>query len=158
MMRTIGLLLALTLLPMLTTPAHADAPQAQEMIEIPTPPAPPAPSPQPYRALMLDVPEHTERNWGLFSGGIILFSTTWTATIVPGTIFAPIFEIPIAGPIWAATGSPPWVSFLLVSDAIAQASGLAMMIAGAATHKTVPAKRQLTLVPLAAGVALRGTF
>jgi hypothetical protein len=139
-----------------------------------TPPPPPAPvvaapvllqPPPGWRYQLLDAPPTTEKRWGLFIAGIVTFTVLWAANLQAGIptgewrldipLFGPLFELSRIGD---GGGFAGFFDLLLVSDAALQIGGLAMMIAGATTSRTKPGRQRIELVPLGAGVALRGAF
>jgi hypothetical protein len=117
---------------------------------------------------------------GLVIGGAITFGTTWLLSAVTagmvmdngseedGERFAPLFA-PVVGPFiaMATTNSEGVGTLVLAIDGIAQAGGLAMLIAGCAAQKSVfvrtgPMGEQMTITPMigkdANGFALTGSF
>ena len=129
--------------------------------------APPAAAPPAWRYQLTEAPPVRERRWELFTAGMVIFSCAWVANLQAGIATQEGFlDLPLVGPLLEAAriggGGNPFVGmvdFFLVTDALVQMGGLAMVIAGAATHHDVHRHQQrLELVPLAAGAALRGTF
>jgi len=162
----------------------AEVPPAPVAQPAPPQPAPPQPAPPPpvivpppsqtalppappgWRYQLTAAPLEHPRRWDLFTAGIVTFSGAWTATLMAGIpTFEVYLDIPLVGPLLEAarfgSAGDPLVGlfdWLLVSDALAQLGGVAMLIAGPATRKNKPAAPRLELVPLGAGVALRGAF
>jgi hypothetical protein len=160
----------------------AEIPPAPVAQPAPQPPAPPStvptvsvpppsptvlpPAPPGWRYQLTGAPLEHPRRWDLFTAGIVTFSGAWTATLMAGIpTFEVYLDIPLVGPLlemsrFGSAGDPlvGLFDWLLISDALAQIGGVAMLIAGPATRKSKPAAPRLELVPLGAGVALRGAF
>jgi hypothetical protein len=109
--------------------------------------------------------------YGLMAAGIAVLGSLWMISLSTGLLAERNeLAIPIAGPILTAVdlghdhtswdGGRNMVIGVLVLDAVAQAGGLAMAIAGGASRKLVP-KRQpyphypVTLQPYGAGLSGR---
>jgi len=126
------------------------------------PPPPPGyypPPPQPYYAPPLEQPKftyHTEERprWGLVVAGAVLFGSVYVPTAVFGGSYGDYgYIIPIVGPFFELTSSTDpadrAANAFLVLNALAQATGVALFIAGFAAKKKVLVTDQLAIVPAA---------
>jgi hypothetical protein len=145
-------------------------------------PAPPLPTPPPpliaptpgYTPPYIPPPsyhEEVQRQYGLMSAGLVIFTGAWTLTSIYGYVSNNgVFAVPILGPvIWAAQQNVDqsdvggrMATMGLVVDTLVQAGGLAMAIVGAATKHKVKVRDRLTIAPSAspqgASVALSSRF
>ena len=177
------LLLAVTLLaaslataqePLAPAVEQADDAEAPPAIPPPTPEAPAtrrpalqllAPPPPGWSYRVVDGPPARVRRWGLFTAGMVTFSVAWAANLQAGISTGQIFvDVPLIGPLLELTnmsGGDPivgWIDFMLVSDALVQMGGLAMVIASAKRYENKPGGQRIELVPYGAGAAIRGSF
>jgi hypothetical protein len=123
---------------------------------------PPAPAGYGYR--ISDGPPIMEKRWGLFSAGVILLSVGWCANLTAGIPTGEWrLDVPLIGPLLeierlgSGDGIIAFLDLTLITDAAVQVAGLAMMIAGGTTTHG-KRMQKLELVPLGAGIALRGAF
>ena len=110
-------------------------------------------------------PSAPQKRWGLFTAGIVMLSVSWCANLQAGIPTGEWrLDVPLIGPLLEierlTSGDPmvAWIDFMLVTDAVVQLGGLALMIAGGTTYKHKPAQQRIQLVPLASGAAIRRTF
>lgn len=124
------------------------------------------PPPQPgWRYRVTDSPPTTHRRWDLITAGLVTFSVAWCANLQAGVATQEWrLDVPMLGPLLEiqriGNDSPlaGFVNLMLVSDAVVQIGGFAMIIAGARSHETKLGRQRIELVPLGAGAAVRGSF
>jgi hypothetical protein len=93
----------------------------------------------------------TKPRLGLVIGGAVLFGVTWLCSAAGGGIAsaagdtkADLMLIPVAGPFALIPSGSATGDFFLVLDGIAQAGGIAMLVAGLAAPKTVALRNDLS--------------
>jgi hypothetical protein len=163
-------------------PSPAAAPVAPPQVTpVPPPPpryyyyqpyAPPPYAPPRYlRAPVLSYHEVERPRYGLMTGGLVTFGVSWSLTALIGYLANENrVAIPIVGPLLVAHSldTDPWNAgnragvVFLVFDSLIQTAGVAMAIAGAATHRRVRIYDRVAVVPAAlpagVGVAAAGHF
>ncbi|HEX9101741.1 MAG TPA: hypothetical protein VF997_06035 [Polyangia bacterium] len=161
-------------------PAVAQADDAEVPPTTPptTPPPAPVVAPQPPRVPLLlsppqgwryqvvDGPPTRTRHDGLIIAGAVMFSVGWVANLQAGIPTGQwLLDVPLFGPLMELANIPTdsqpfsgWIDFLLVSDALVQIGGFAMLVAGGSTWAKKPGVQRLELVPCGAGAAIRGSF
>jgi hypothetical protein len=105
------------------------------------------------------------RRPGLAVGGGVLLGCVYMGNLMAAVPTGEwVLAIPLVGPFveegrYAARNgrydndvTSGWVHFLLVTDALAQIGGLAMAIASG-THKKVPGRQQIVIVPTGTGIS-----
>jgi hypothetical protein len=122
---------------------------------------------QPWRPVPVRVETREVRRIGLGIAGSCIFGGLWLITGVVGyTANAPAAFVPIIGPLFYLSGrdrtDDRMGNAFLILDAIVQAGGVAMAIAGFATKKkvqtTVPVVVAPMVTPAGGGLFAAGTF
>jgi hypothetical protein len=162
--RTRRLLVALLLLGAGVANAQELAPPPLPLSPVPSQPQAP-PSlwlPQNYRvAVVEDPPRLVPRN-GMIVAGAVVAGGVWSANLMAAiptgqwALYVPLFGPLIEMAQIHQNGSDEvigWVDFLLVSDALAQIGGVALAIAGSASHKKIPGGQHLVIVPTGTGIS-----
>lgn len=127
------------------------------------------PPPQGWSYRLSEAPPTRERRWGLFTAGIVTLSVAWVANLQAGIPTGEWFlDVPLIGPLMeiarlnggggGGDAIVGWLDFMLVTDALVQIGGLAMVIAGGHSYRDKPGVQRLELVPCGAGAAIRGSF
>jgi hypothetical protein len=171
------ILVALTALLVAGAPARAQEELPPEAPPPPPPPAyaypPPVYAPPPLVAPPPRVHYELRPRYGLVSSGAVLFGVTWAVTATVAYIGNEGWlAVPIAGPVielarcsTCGTDAGARTLYLFgILDGLAQAAGIAMVIAGLTTHHRVAVydTPRLSLVPTplrgGAGLAALGRF